>query len=210
MSKPNKQASTVSWFGKSGSRTTDGGDSIRTLSRTAKRKPLARNENDSPNALDFGGSARDQDLCNRHKARKQKSAHRGKIAHRTTRRRVMKRVLAAPEKGSSDLKIPFLVSRDSFDSELESMYKLQTARVTSRKKSKSSKARRHCATVPAVMSALISPNTGPARGPGLGSTSPDRSKARPRQRSAERPGLALELEVPFSPFTATLSRFVKM
>ena len=45
--KPNKQASTVSWFGKSGSRTTDGGDSIRTLSRTAKSNPLARNENDS-------------------------------------------------------------------------------------------------------------------------------------------------------------------
>ena len=46
----------------------------------------------------------------------------------------MTRVLAAPEKGSSDLKTPFLVSRDSFDSELEAS--VQVANCTSHNREK--------------------------------------------------------------------------
>ena len=46
MCRTNKQAPRVSWLGISVSKSIDGGDSTRTLSRTTGRDPPARNEND--------------------------------------------------------------------------------------------------------------------------------------------------------------------
>ena len=90
----------------------------------------------------------------------------------------------------------------------DSKCKERAAGVTTRKMSKSSRARRVLRRDP---SGDVSPPRDQARGgPGLGSTSPERSKARRRQCSAERPGLALELELPFSPFIAPLYRNIKI
>ena len=97
---------------------------------------------------------------------KQKSAHRGKL-----------------HKEQLD------ALRDSFDNELKSMCKQQTARVTTELKSNASKARRNCATVPAVMSAVRSspPRDRAQVGPGQVRRHRDGALARRRQRSAERP-----------------------
>ena len=77
------------------------------------------------------------------------------------------------------------VSRGSLDNEQESMCTQQTARATTRKMSKMSKARRNFAAISAEISTQRNfpppPRDRARGGPGLGSTSPERSRARRRQ-----------------------------
>ena len=62
----------------------------------------------STGVQDFGGAANDQDLCNRTKLGNedyQKSTHRGKLQTEQVNVGAATRVLATPEKGSSELQI---------------------------------------------------------------------------------------------------------